>query len=67
MEEIGSLVRRVKEAKRRERLHRQIGALDSKLDKIGNPVGQLARNRVYRLTSKLKRLKGELAQPELFL
>lgn len=61
------MTRRVKEQARRERLHRQIRAVEAKLYKLGNPSTMLQRERVWRLTSKLKRLRWQLAQPELFL
>lgn len=60
-----TILARTCERVRRERLHRQIGALEGKLEKIGpSPVG-LRRDRAFKLLSKLKRLKGQLAHPEL--
>ena len=62
-----TILARTRERVRRESLHRQIGALEGKLEKIGpSPIG-LRRNRYFKLLSKLRRLKGQLAQPELFL
>ena len=52
---------------RRERLHRQIGALESKLERVTCARKFNWQNRAYRLNSKLRRLRGELAQPELML
>lgn len=66
-ESLDAIVRRVRERARREKLHRRIGAIERKLDKIGNPSTGLKRDRAWRLTSMLKRLRLELAQPELFL
>jgi hypothetical protein len=66
-ESFESLTRRVKERARREKLHRQIGALETKLAKLGEPLTMMKRDRAYRLNSKLKRLRAELAQRELFL
>lgn len=60
-----ALLQRDRERMRRARLQRQIDALERKLDKIGpHPVG-LARDRAFKLVSKVKRLKGELLQPVL--
>ena len=67
MEALDSIVRRVKERARRARLHRQIAAIEKKLDKVGPNPQFLLRDRAYRLMSKLKRLQRELAQPELFI
>ena len=61
------LTRRVKERARREKLHREIGALKTKCDKIARQQKFNWRARVWKLTSKIKRLEGELRQPELFL
>jgi hypothetical protein len=61
------LARRVKERARREKLHREIGALRTKCDKIASQQRLNWRARVWKLTSKIKRLEGELRQPELFL
>jgi hypothetical protein len=61
------LARRVKERARREKLHREIGALKTKCDKIASQQRFNWRARVWKLTSKIKRLEGELRQPELFL
>ena len=64
---IDTILSRTRERVRRERLHRQIGALERKLEKIGpNPRG-LRRDRAWRLNSKIKRLKHQLDQPELML
>jgi hypothetical protein len=61
------LARRVKERARREKLHREIGALKTKCDKIATQQRFNWRERVWKLTSKIKRLEGELRQPSLFL
>lgn len=61
------LTRRVKERARRERLHREIGALRTKCEKVEIQKRFNWRARVWKLTSKIKRLEGELRQPELFL
>lgn len=66
-ESLDAIVRRVRERARREKLHRRIGALEHKLEKLGNPSTMLKREHAWRLTSMLKRLRAELAQPELFL
>jgi hypothetical protein len=66
-ESFESLTRRIKERARREKLHRQIGALNTKYDKV---IAQRRFNwqaRGWLLLSKIKRLEAELAQPELFL
>ncbi len=56
------LLRRDRERRRRGRLLGQIGVLERKRDKIGaSPVG-LARERWFRLNSKVKKLKQELNQ-----
>ncbi len=65
MDTIETITARMREAKRRENLFRQIGVLRAKLDKIGpNPIG-LTRERAWRLWGKLKRLNIELGQLEL--
>lgn len=64
--DLNTILARTRENARRQRLHRQIAALESKLEKLGSPSTMLKRNRAYRLTSKLKRLRAELQQPELF-
>jgi hypothetical protein len=61
------LTRRVKERARRERLHREIGALKTKCDKVASAQRFNWRARVWKMTSKIKRLEAELRQPELFL
>lgn len=63
--DLDTLLARTRESKRRERLHRQIGALEAKLKKIGPNPAFLDRQRGFRLMSKLRRLERELAQPEL--
>jgi hypothetical protein len=68
MDTIDGLIARSRERKRRDHLQWEIERLERKLDKIGpNPIGQLTRNRAYRLIGEVKRLKGQLAQPELLL
>lgn len=66
-EDFETLTRRVKERARREQLHREIGALKSKCDKICTQQKFNWRARAWKLTSKIKRLEAQLAQPELFL
>jgi hypothetical protein len=66
-EDFVTLTRRVKERARREKLHREIGALKTRCDKIASQQRFNWRARVWKLTSKIKRLEGELRQPELFL
>lgn len=61
------LARRVKERARREKLHREIGALKTKSDKIASQQRFNWRARVWKLTSKIKRLEAQMRQPELFL
>jgi hypothetical protein len=61
------LTRRVKERARRERLHREIGALRTKHEKVTTQQRFNWRERSWRLMSKIKRLEGDLRQPELFL
>jgi hypothetical protein len=66
-ESFEELTRRVKERARRERLHREIGALKTKLAKV---LEQRRFNwyvRSRKLLSKIKRLEGDLRQPSLFL
>ena len=64
-ETIDALLARGRERKRRERLHRQIGALDAKRIKVAREQRFNWRGRVWRLTSTIKRLEAELVQPEL--
>lgn len=65
MPDFDSIMARGRENKRRAKLHAQIGALESKLERIGpNPIG-LRRDRAWRLLSKVKRLRAQLAQPSL--
>lgn len=66
-EAIVTLTRRVKERARREKLHREIGALKTKCDTICAQQRFNWRARVWKLTSKIKRLEAELREPELFL
>lgn len=66
-ESLEPIVRRVKERARRERLHREIGALTTKLEKVTEQQRFNWRARVWKMTSKIKRLEAELRQPELFL
>lgn len=66
-ESFETLVRRVKERARRERLHREIGALETKLSKVIAAKRFNWNARAWKMTSKLKRLRAQLAQPELFL
>jgi hypothetical protein len=61
------LARRVKERARRERLHREIGALRTKHAKVIEQQRFNWRARSWRLLSKIKRLEAQLVQPELFL
>ena len=61
------LARRVKERARREKLHREIGALRSKCDKIATEQRFNWRARGWKLISKINRLEVQLRQPELFL
>ena len=65
LEDLETLLARTRETKRRERLHRQIGALEAKLAKIGPNPQFLARQRAYRLMSKKRRLEWELRCPVL--
>jgi hypothetical protein len=66
-EPVETIVRRVRERARRERLHREIGALESKLAKVIDHKRFNWNARAWKMTSKLKRLRAQLAQPELFL
>lgn len=62
-----AILARTRERARREKLHREIGALERKLERIGaNPQG-LRHERAWRLNSKIKRLRAKLLQPELML
>lgn len=61
------LTRRVKERARRERLHREIGALKAKYQKVTEQQRFNWRERAWRLNSKILRLEAELRQPELLL
>lgn len=65
-DDINTILARTREKVRRQRLHRQIGAIDTRLEKLGNPQSTLRKNRIYRLLSKKRRLERELAQPGLF-
>jgi hypothetical protein len=67
MEAIDTILRRTKERVRRERLHREIGALKTKRDKVALAQRFNWRARVWKLTSKIKRLEAQLGQLELFL
>lgn len=66
-EDFETLTRRVKERARRERLHREIGALETKLKKVTDQKRFNWNARAWKMLSKLKRLRAQLAQPELFL
>jgi hypothetical protein len=66
-ESFETLTRRVKERARREKLHREIGALKTKCDTVTSAQRFNWRARVCKMTSKIKRLEAELLQPELFL
>jgi hypothetical protein len=66
-ESFETLVRRVKERARREKLHREIGALETKLSKVIDAKRFNWNARAWRMTSKLKRLRAQLAQGDLFL
>lgn len=61
------LTLRVKESARRERLHREIGALRTKHQKVCDQQKFNWRARAWKLLSKIKRLEAQLVQPELFL
>jgi hypothetical protein len=66
-ESFEELTRRVKERARRERLHREIGALKTKHAKV---IEQRRFNwyaRSCKLASKVRRLEADLVQPGLFL
>ena len=53
------------ERKRREKLHRQIGALNIALARFEGPQSGLKRVRFFRLLNKRRRLERELASPML--
>lgn len=66
-ESFEELTRRVAERARRERLHREIGALKTKLAKV---LKQRRFNwyvRSRKLVSKIRRLEGDLRQPSLLI
>lgn len=64
---MGALLRSTRDTKRRERLHRQIGALEAKRTYLIFHKPSKWNDRVWRLTSKIKRLESELRQPVLFM
>jgi hypothetical protein len=53
------------ELKRRERLHRQIGALERQLEYMGRPITMWERIRVAKLKNRIVSLKADLNQPML--
>lgn len=66
LERIMELGRRNKEAWRRTLIERQIVVLEAKIRALGGNPMFMDRTRQFRLMSKIKRLKRELAQPSLF-
>lgn len=58
-------LREALEQKRRERLHRQIVALERQLEYIGVPITMWERVRVSKVKNKIVRLKADLNQPML--
>lgn len=53
------------ELRRRERLHRQIGALKRQLEYLGLPRSMWERIRVAKLKNRIVALKADLNQPML--
>jgi len=49
----------------REKLHRQIGALEAQLEYLGRPLMMWERIRVAKLKNKIDVLKARLLQPML--
>lgn len=54
------------ERERRAKLHRHIGALEDRLAEIHQSYQRPPYLMVYKLRSKIRQLRGELAQPMLF-
>lgn len=58
-------LREALELKRRERLHRQIGALERQLEYMGRPITMWERIRLAKLKNRIVALKADLNQPML--
>ena len=58
-------LREALELKRRERLHRQIGALERQLEYMGLPRTMWERIRVAKVKNRIVKLKADLNQPML--
>ncbi|HVH78784.1 MAG TPA: hypothetical protein VM782_05295 [Stellaceae bacterium] len=58
-------LREALELKRRERLHRQIGALERQLEYMGRPITMWERIRVAKVKNRIVKLKADLNQPML--
>lgn len=58
-------LREALELKRRERLHRQIGALERQLEYMGRPITMWERIRVAKVKNRIVHLKADLNQPML--
>lgn len=54
-----------RERTRREVLHRQIGAMRTKLQTMDPDGGRLARYKFFRLVSKIRRLEADVSQLRL--
>jgi BMFP domain-containing protein YqiC len=62
---VSQIIERSSETRRREKLHRQIGALESKLAQLQPQYLPRDREKVWKLVAKVKRLEAELRQPML--
>ena len=58
-------LREMLEIKRREKLHRHIGALERQLEYMGRPVTMWERIRIAKLKNRIVSLKADLNQPML--
>ena len=58
---------RVRERQRRAKLHRQIGALETRLKRIGPAPRFIDRQRAWKLLSKIRRLEWQLRHLPLSL
>ena len=58
-------IREQLEIKRREKLHRQIGALERQLEYMGMPRTMWERIRVAKVKNRIVHLKADLNQPML--
>jgi len=58
-------LREALELKRREKLHRQIGALERQLEYMGQPLTMWERIRIAKVKNRIVHLKADLNQPML--